>query len=65
MLEELNTFCERGVPQHDHVLRQVLYERQETALGVEPRVCAQFLLVRLQTFDHPRYAELIVALRAV
>ena len=47
------------------MFRHVLDQRQETPLGVVPRVGAEFLLVRLQAFDHSRYAELVVALGAV
>ena len=65
VLQELNALDEHRVPQHDHVLRHVLDEREEATLRVEPRVRAEFLLVRLDALDHPRYAKVVVALRAV
>ena len=65
VFQELYALEQHAVAQHDHVLRHVLDERQEAALGVEPRVGAELLLVRLQRLDHARYAELVVALGAV
>ena len=56
---------QHAVSQHDHVFGHVLYQRQEAALGVEPRVCPELLLVWLQTLDDSRDAELIVTLGAV
>ena len=53
------------VPHTNHVLGQVLYEREETPLCVEPGVRTQLLVIRLQGLDDPRDAELVVALGAV
>lgn len=65
MVQKLSAFLQDGVSDHDHVFCQVLYQRQEAAFRVEPCVCPQFLLVRLQALDNPRYAKLIVALRTI
>lgn len=65
VLEELDALLDDRVPDRDHVLRQVLDERQETPLGVEPSVSPQLFVVRLQGLDDPRNAELVVALGAV
>ena len=54
-----------GVPDWNHVLGEILDEGKETPLGVEPGVRSQLLVVRLKRLDHPRDAELIVALRTV
>ena len=65
VVQELQTLCDDGVPHADHMLGQVLHQAEEAALGVEPGVCAQLLVVGLQRLDHPADAELIVALGAV
>lgn len=65
VLKELDALVQHTVSQHDHVLRHVLYEGEEAAFCVEPRVCTKFLLVWLQTLDHARYAKLVVALGTV
>ena len=54
-----------GVSHADHVLGEVLDEGEEAPLGVEPRVRAQLLVVRLEGLDHPRDAELVVSLGAI
>jgi len=63
--KKLNTFLQKSVFHHKHVLCHVLNDRQETSFGVIPRVCAELFLIRLQTFDDSRYSELVVALGAV
>ena len=65
MLQELDALLEHGVAEHDHVFGHVLYEGEEAAFGVEPRVRAQLLLVRLQRLDDARDAELVVTLRTI
>ncbi len=65
VLEELDAFLQRRVPQHDHMFGHVLDEAEEAALRVEPRVRAQLLLVRLQRLDNARDAKLVVPLRAI
>ena len=50
---------------HDHVFGHVLNQRQEASLGIVPRVRSQFLVVRLQRFDHAGNTELVVTLGAV
>jgi len=47
------------------VLGHVLYEGEEAALGVVPRVRTQLLVVRLQALDHAGDAKLIVTLGTV
>mmetsp|Transcript_20412 Transcript_20412/g.33105 ORF Transcript_20412/g.33105 Transcript_20412/m.33105 type:complete len:259 (+) Transcript_20412:475-1251(+) len=54
-----------GVLDGDHVLGQVLDEGEEAALGVEPGVRLELLVVRLERLDDARDAELEVALGAV
>ena len=60
-----NVYLNHRVSDANHVLCQVLDEGEEAPLGVEPRIRAQLLVVRLQRFDHPGDAELVVALGAV
>ena len=47
------------------MLGEIFDEGKETPLGVEPGVRSQLLVVWLKRLDHPRDAELIVALRTV
>lgn len=47
------------------MLCQLLQERQEASLRIEPSVGAEFLVVRLQALHHSRYAELVVTFGAV
>lgn len=65
LVEELQDLLHRRVLQHQQVLRQVLHQGQEAALGVVPRVRVELLVVRLQRLDDARDAELEVALRTV
>lgn len=64
-LQELNALSNDGVTDHDHVLGHVLNEGEEAALGIEPGVRAQLLVVGLQALYHTRNAKLVVPLRAV
>ena len=65
VLQELDALVQYVVSQHDHVLGHVLDERQEATFRVEPRVGAEFLLVRLQALDHAGDAKFVVAFGAV
>lgn len=64
-LQELYTLLYHLVFHHDHVFGHVLNQGQEAALGVVPRVRPQFLVVRLQGFNHAGNSKLIVTLGAV
>lgn len=65
MSQELNDLANKGVLQKNEMLGHVLKERQKAALGVEPSVCAQLLLVGLQALHDTRDAELIVSFGTV
>lgn len=45
------------------MLGQVLIEGQEAALGIEPGVCLQLLVVGLKALDDAADAKLVVALQ--
>lgn len=64
-LQELYTLLYHLVFHHDHVFGHVLNQGQEAALGVVPRVRPQFLVVRLQGFNHAGNSKLIVTLGAI
>lgn len=65
LFEELKAIEERLVREEDHVLGEVLEERQEAALGVEPGLGAELLLHGLKALDHSRDAELVVPWRPI
>lgn len=65
MLQKLNALLQRGILQDHQLLRQLLQERQEAPLRVEPGVGAELLVVRFQALHHSRDAELVIALGAV
>jgi len=65
VIQKLEALRDDGVPHADHVLGQVLHQAEKAALGVEPGVRAQLLVVRLQRLDDAADAELVVALGAV
>ena len=64
-LQELDALGDDRVSDHDHVLGHVDDERKEATLGVEPGVCAEFLVVRLQALYYTGYSKLIVTLGTV
>lgn len=65
LLKKLDALLQERVLSDDGLFCQVLQQRQETSLGVEPSVDAQFLVERLQAADNSRNSEFIVALGAV
>lgn len=64
-IQEVENFVEARVRQDQHVLRHGLNQRQKTAFGVEPRICAQLLLEGLEGLDNATHAKVVVALGAV
>ena len=62
LVQEAHDLCEAAVLQRDHVLGEALNEREEAALGVEPGVSLQLLVVRLEALDDAADAKLVVGL---
>ena len=65
MFKKLDTLLNDSVPDRDHVLGQILDEREKAPFSVEPSVRPQLLVVWLQRLDDTRYPELVIALGAV
>ena len=65
MRKELNDLADECVFKENQMLGHVLEKSEEAALGVEPRVGAELLLVRLQALHDARNAEFVVAFGAV
>jgi len=65
MVQEVENLVVRLVLDDDHVLGQVFGHGQEASFGVEPGVCRQLLVVRLERLHDSRDAELVIAFGAI
>ena len=65
MSQELDDFAHKRVLEQNDVFGHVFEESQKAPFRVEPRIGAQFLLIRLQAFHHSRYSEFVFSFGTV
>jgi len=64
-VQEVEDLVKGAVRENEHVLRQSFDQAHQTTLGVEPSVCAEFLLEGFEGLDDTRHTEVVIALGTV